>query len=205
MNPMLKRLTTMVLPLVVAAPLYAADSWEVVRNEDGIKVSLSEVEGSNYKMFKGETVISTSVEKVMKSLSRSSSCKLWRFKCGAFISLGDNYYYRVNTLPWPLTDRFVVTRNVRTDNTTMEITYVPVSKLPSKIAQKLPEHDGLVEMQDYSGSWKLEERPKNRVKVTLEIRANPAGSIPAAVVNKGVVDNPFNTLLKMSNYLASGR
>lgn len=191
------------LAFFVAAPLYAAGSWEVVLNEQGIKVSLSKVKGSDYKMFRGETEISTSVDRVMTALSRSSSCKIWRFKCGAFVSLGDDYYYRGNTLPWPLTNRFVVTRNLRTDKATMQITHIPVSKLPAKIARKLPNHDGLIEMQDYSGSWKVEEKRDNRVKVTLEIAANPAGSIPAAMVNKGVVENPYNTLLKLSDYLES--
>jgi len=202
---LLKNLTSMLLALLVVTPLYAINSWEVASEEQGIKVSLKTVEGADYKMFRGETIISATIEDLMTALSNSnsSSCETWRFKCSQLVSLGDNHLYQVNNLPWPMTDRFVVTHNVRINKSTMEITHIPVSELPPEIAEKLPEHQDLVEMQDNSGFWKLEEVSKGKVKVTFEIRANPGRSIPTGVINKGALKRPLYTLQKLSDHFAS--
>ncbi len=190
----------LLVPLFLSVPVQAA-SWEVARDEQGIKVSLSDVGGSDYKMFRGETVIATSVGRLMTAFSDQSSCKSWRFKCGAYVSLGSGYFYRRTTLPWPLSDRFVITRNTQPNETTLLITHIPLAKLPKNIIAKLPDHDGLVEMKQYSGSWKLKQINEGEVEVVYEIRGNPAGNIPSSMVNKGTVDAPFSTLLKLKEYL----
>ena len=41
-----------------------AEDWKVAKNEDGIKVSLSEVPGSDYKAYQGVTLMKTTVAKL---------------------------------------------------------------------------------------------------------------------------------------------
>lgn len=191
----------MVLLFLIVNPLYADDSWEVVRDEQGIEVSLSNVSGSEYKMFRGETVMMAQAETVMNVLTEVDSCHLWRFRCKTYLPLGDDTTFVVNDLPWPLNDRFVITHGVLSDKTTLKITRVPLAELTAEQASQLPDHDGLVEMGEYSGYWKLDVIDNDKVSVRYQIRADPAGSIPAAIINEGVVNNPFNTLLKLRDYV----
>ena len=41
-----------------------AEDWKVAKNEDGIKVSLSEVPGSQYKAYQGVTTIKAPLAKI---------------------------------------------------------------------------------------------------------------------------------------------
>ncbi|MGH8331589.1 MAG: START domain-containing protein, partial [Pseudomonas sp.] len=41
------------LTAVLATSVAQAEDWKVARNEDGIKISLSEVAGSDYKAYQG--------------------------------------------------------------------------------------------------------------------------------------------------------
>ena len=43
------------LTVVLATSVAQAEDWKVAKNEDGIKVSLSEVPGSDYKAYQGVT------------------------------------------------------------------------------------------------------------------------------------------------------
>ena len=202
----LNRITVMLLTLFISTQLHADDLWEVVRNEQGIEISLSKVSGSNYKMFRGEAMISAQAETIMAMLTHPDSCSLWRYKCKTFISLGDSYHLMINDLPWPLSDRFVITRNILTDESTLQITHVPLSELPPEQTNNLPdhdEHDGMIEMDEYNGFWKVEQLNSDEVNVIFQMQANPAGSIPAAVINNGVVNNPFNSLLSLRKHVAT--
>ena len=195
-----------VLACFISTPLHADDLWEVVRNEQGIEISLSKVSGSNYKMFRGEAVISAQAETVMSALTHDDSCSQWRYHCKAFISLGDSYHLLMNDLPWPLSDRFVITRNILTDESTLQITHVPLSELPIEQTNNLPDHDGhdgMVEMNEYSGFWKIEQINSDEVNVIFQMQANPAGSIPAMVINNGVVNSPFKSLLSLRKHVAT--
>ncbi|MCF5647889.1 hypothetical protein GIV51_26050, partial [Pseudomonas syringae] len=49
---------------VVLAGVAQAQDWKVAKDEDGIKVSLSDVPGSDYKAYRGVAVINASVGKL---------------------------------------------------------------------------------------------------------------------------------------------
>jgi len=48
------------------------------------------------------------------------------------------------------------------------------------------------------GFWHLEEIEPNLTKVTYQVLADPK-NIPAWLVNSGVVDQPYETLLNLKN------
>jgi len=199
----LNYIVTMLLALFVSTALQADDLWEVVRNEQGIKISLSKVSESSYKMFRGEVMISAQANTVMSALLNDNSCSQWRYHCKTFISLGDDYHLMIQDLPWPISDRFVITQNILINAATLQISHVPLSKLSPEQASNLPEHDGMIEMKEYSGFWKVEQSNSDEVKVIFQIQANPAGSIPALIINNGVVNNPFNSLLNLRKHIAT--
>ena len=51
------------LTAVLATSVAQAEDWKVAKNEDGIKISLSEVAGSDYKAYQGVTLMKTTMAK----------------------------------------------------------------------------------------------------------------------------------------------
>ena len=59
----LKRMAVLCGFTVLFAATAQAEDWQVAKDEDGIKVSLSEIAGSKYKAYRGVTVINAPVPK----------------------------------------------------------------------------------------------------------------------------------------------
>jgi len=58
-----------------------AESWTVAKNEDGIKVSLSDVSGSQYKAYQGVTTIKASVAKLRSLQEDVAGACAWVHEC----------------------------------------------------------------------------------------------------------------------------
>ena len=65
------------LTAVLAATTAQAEDWKVAKNEDGIKISLSEVPGSDYKSYQGVTLIKTTVAKLRALQEHVSGTCAW--------------------------------------------------------------------------------------------------------------------------------
>ena len=170
-----------------------AEDWKVAKNEDGIKVSLTEVAGSQYKAYQGVTTIKAPIAKV-RSLQEdvAGACK-WIHECKSQKLLkteGDKSwtYTQFNT-PWPVTPRdsiLLVTTSIGSDGAVMRklegvSTYLPVEK-------------GFVRVSQVEGFWKLVPKGADETEVTYQVHTEPGGSVPSWLANKFVIDAPFNTL-----------
>ena len=62
---------------VLLSPVAWAENWQVAKDEEGIKVSLSEVAGSKYKAYRGVTVIKAPLSKVEALQEDVSGAGAW--------------------------------------------------------------------------------------------------------------------------------
>ena len=60
----LKRMAVLCGFTVLFAATAQAEDWQVAKDEDGIKVSLSEIAGSKYKAYRGVALIKAPVAKI---------------------------------------------------------------------------------------------------------------------------------------------
>jgi len=170
-----------------------AESWTVAKNEDGIKVSLSDVSGSQYKAYQGVTTIKASVAKLRSLQEDVAGACAWVHECKSQKILkheGDKTwtYTQFNT-PWPVTPRDSVLQITTvegsdgslTRNLMGQPTYIPAEK-------------GFVRVAQVEGFWKLVPKGANETEVTYQVHTEPGGSVPSWLANKFVVDAPFNTL-----------
>ena len=94
---------------VLLAPAAWAENWQVAKDEEGIKISLSEVAGSKYKAYQGVTVIKAPLAKVQALQEDAVGACAWIHECKSQKLLkheGDQSwtYTQFNT-PWPVTPR----------------------------------------------------------------------------------------------------
>ena len=169
-----------------------AEDWKVAKNEDGIKVSLSEVAGSDYKAYQGVTLMKTTMAKLRALQEDVPGACAWIHECKMQKLLkheGDQSwtYTQFNT-PWPVTPRDSVMHVTTTQGADGSLT----RKLES-VPTYMPEEKGFVRVAKVEGFWKFVPKG-NQVEVTYQVHTEPGGSVPSMVANKFVVDAPFNTL-----------
>lgn len=178
---------------VLLAGVAHAEDWKVAKDEDGIKVSLSEVPGSQYKAYQGVTLINAPVAKISALQEDVAGACAWIYECKTQKLLkheGDTSwtYTQFNT-PWPVTPRdsvLLVTTNKASDGT--------LTRTLEGLPTYLPEEKGFVRVAQVKGFWKLVPKGANQTEVTYQVHTEPGGSVPSWLANKFVVDAPFNTL-----------
>ena len=169
-----------------------AEDWTVAKQADGIKVSLSEVSGSNYKAYQGVTTIKAPLAKVRALQEDVAGACAWIHECKSQKLLkheGDQSwtYTQFNT-PWPVTPRDSIIHVTTSEGADGSLT----RKLEG-VPKYLPEEKGYVRVAEVQGFWKLVPKG-DATEVTYQVHTEPGGSVPAMVANKFVVDAPFNTL-----------
>ncbi len=178
---------------VLAASAAQADGWKVAKDQDGIKVSLNDVSGSQYKAYQGVTTIKASVAKLRSLQEDVAGACAWVHECKSQKVLkregNKTWTYTQFDTPWPVTPR----------DSILEITTVEGadgSLMRNLVGQPkyMPEEKGFVRMAQVEGFWKFIPKGANETEVTYQVHTEPGGSVPSWLANKFVVDAPFDTL-----------
>ncbi|RMQ41890.1 Collagenase-related protease [Pseudomonas cichorii] len=170
-----------------------AEDWQVAKDEEGIKVSLSDVPGSKYKAYRGVTIINASVAKLRALQEDVAGACAWIHECKTQKLLKHEgnkawTYTQFNT-PWPVTPRdsiLLITSEEGADGS--------LTRHIEEQSGYLPEEKGFVRVAEVAGFWKLVPKGPNQTEVTYQVHTDPGGSVPSWLANKFVVDAPFNTL-----------
>ncbi|KAF1027766.1 MAG: hypothetical protein GAK37_02365 [Pseudomonas sp.] len=189
----LKRIAVLCGFTVLFAGAAHAEDWQVAKDEDGIKVSLSEIAGSKYKAYRGVTTIKAPVAKIQALQENAVEACSWIHECKSQKLLKQDgdvaYTYTQFKAPFPVTDRdsiLKITTTKTADGTvTRQLLEVPAYQ---------PEVKGYVRVAQVDGYWKLVPKGDNLTEVTYQVHTEPGGSVPSWLANKFVVDAPFNTL-----------
>ena len=160
---------------VLLAGVAHAEDWKVAKDEDGIKVSLSEVPGSQYKAYQGVTLINAPVAKISALQEDVAGACAWIHECKTQKLLkheGDKSwtYTQFNT-PWPVTPRdsvLLVTSNTAPDGT--------LTRTLEGQPTYLPEEKGFVRVAQVKGFWKLVPKGANQTEVTYQVHTEPGGT-----------------------------
>lgn len=178
---------------VLAVNAAHAQDWNLVKDEDGIKIYLSDVAGSEYKAYRGVTTIKSDVSTLLKLQNDAAGSCAWIHECKTQKVLkqeGDKAwtYAQFNT-PWPVTPRDSVM-----EVTTKQGADGGAIRLMHGVPSYVPEEKGFVRVSELEGSWVFTPKAAGEVEVVYEVHTEPGGSVPSWLANKFVVDAPFNTL-----------
>ncbi|MFC6336311.1 hypothetical protein GIR22_14085 [Pseudomonas sp. CCM 7891] len=189
----LKQMTVVCGFTVLFAASAQAEDWQVAKDEEGIKVSLSEVAGSKYKAYRGVTVIKAPLAKVQALQDDVAGACQWIHECKSQKLLkheGDkSWTYTQFNAPFPVTDRDSIL-----EITTIKEADGSLTRKLLEVPTYLPEEKGYVRVAQVEGFWKLVPKGADQTEVTYQVHTEPGGSVPSWLANKFVVDAPFNTL-----------
>ena len=195
----LKRMAVLCGFTLVFAATAQAEDWQVAKDEDGIKVSLSEVAGSKYKAYRGVTVIKAPVAKIVALQEDVAGACKWIHECKLQKLLkheGDvSYTYTQFNAPFPVSNRDSILKI-----TTSKAADGSITRTLLEVPTYQPEEKGFVRVAQVDGFWKLVPKGDNQTEVTYQVHTEPGGSVPSWLANKFVVDAPFNTLKALKDH-----
>lgn len=109
------------------------------------------------------------------------------------VSKDEFYYYIAFDLPFPASDRDVVVHSMKwIDAKTGSIHTKSVSA-----PDYMPEKSGMVRIRDFQSTWKINPAGEGIMSIDYIAVTDPAGSIPAWIVNMGVTTGPIHTMTEL--------
>ncbi|MCL6703067.1 START domain-containing protein [Pseudomonas sp. T1.Ur] len=181
------------LTVLLATATAQAEDWQVVKDKEGIQVSLSEVTGSKYKAYRGVTVMKTTMAKLRALQEDVPGACAWIHECKSQKLLkhegNKSWTYTQFNTPWPVTSRDSVL-----EVTTEEGADGSLTRKLKGVPTYVPEEKGFVRVAQVDGFWTFTPKGADRIEVTYQVHTEPGGDVPSWLANKFVVDAPFNTL-----------
>ena len=183
-------------------------SWQLVKDENGIKVYTRILAHSDYKEFRGEMDVATKLDVLLNFIKNAERCPDWQYKCIKMLNLSNGYIYKLSNLPWPLSDRYTVMQSQMHHDQqhniyTLQLKNIEREQLPQQILAQLPEEDDTVQMRFSDGYWQFKVDTPSTIHITYQMHGDPAGVIPAVLANQGVTNAAFVTLSNLKKYFAS--
>jgi hypothetical protein len=181
---------------ITSVLLSAEDNWQKEFTKEGITVYTRPIEGSSLKEFKGEGLISASLEVCFNVVADVESQIKWRPDCisSKLIRRDGNIVvsYSETKAPWPVSNRDVIVKSeVIKSQDKIIINFIGVDD-----PELMPLKNNVVRITDITGIWMF-VRKGDETLATFQAKMNPGGSLPAWLANKTAVDQPFKSLMGM--------
>jgi len=172
----------------------ASSDWILQKNENGITVYTRYTDGSKIKEVRVVNIVSSSLSGLVALLLDTRNYPQWIYGCSEskalkIISEKELYNYQVTDVPWPFTDRDVVSDfKVAQDSVTKIVKFTK-----SCLADFLPEKNDMVRIQKIESSYTLTPLGHGNVQVIMQMSIDPGGNVPAWFVNYNLVVAPYKT------------
>ena len=170
--------------------------WQRVEVVHGITVWQRPVEGSSLVEFRGRAVIAAPMVNILAVIRGADRQREWMANCTQSRLLSrqgpvDGHVYgRLQPSVFASERDFVLASRL--------------TRLPQERSMRLdfqqirddraPEVEGVVRMQLLQGFFLLHEVDAGHTEVTYQVRSDPGGSLPTALVNLAALDFPRDTL-----------
>jgi len=176
--------------------LYAEQSpWLLKKSQEGIPVYTRKVAGSPILEYKANVIIDTPIAKAIALFEDEKQIPRWYYQCvhSELVKNEDpknKVIYLILHLPWPVVPRDFVFRRTRTeDPANKEISY-SLTALPDR----LPPVKGMIRVKTIESIWIFKSLAQNQTEIFFQQHTDPAGSIPASIMNQIGVNTPFYSL-----------
>lgn len=195
-------IVTLLIVLTASFGLCGQETWKLHTEKEGVKVFTKSILTSKVKALRIETVLNASAAELVNVLMDIERQKDWVYNTRSCVvvkrnSPSDLYYYSEVTLPWPAQNRDFVAH--------ISVSQHPVSKIITIdapcVSGFVAEKPGIVRIVQSTGKWNITPVSKKQVKVDYTLAVDPAGSIPAWLVNLVASQGPLETFKMLKKQL----
>lgn len=183
-----------VLLLTCLQKANAQQSWQLSTETAGIKVFNTPVPDSRVKALKVECEFNATLSQLVAVLLDVKTCTQWVYHtrlCELLkqVSPSELYYYSEISIPWPAENRDFVAHLVVKQDPETKVVYVDGPAVPGFVPLK----KGIVRIDHSIGKWVLTPTVNNHVKVVYTLQVDPAGAIPAWLINMFAAEGPIQS------------
>ena len=183
--------------LLAAAPLRgAAPNWELIEDDEGIKVWTLAIPGRDLPGFRGITVINAPLERLMKYFLDVDKHTEWMYNCDEsriVKQLAENraiLYNRINA-PWPVKDRDVLVD--------VAYLYTPqrtavTFRFRTTAAAHVPQPRRVVRIPRLEGFYRFWQESPTRTNALYQVEVDIGGNVPDRSAKRYARNLPFETL-----------
>lgn len=182
-----------------------SQDWQQVEAHKNITIYTRHYKDSNFAAFKALAKINRSIESIFAVISDPTSCPLWVDNCiesynylkhhQEKIQFKNRYGYALNHLPWPFKDRDLIVNIVTSNNPdTNEITITMSSD-----KDLIGDNDEAIHITDSHTKYILRPINKNQTEFVWMQHTEPAGELPAWLVNSMIISLPLKSISNLEN------
>jgi predicted RND superfamily exporter protein len=180
-----------------------SQDWLHSKTNKNITIYTRNHKSSNFNAFKAVAKIDQSIESILAVISDPTSCPLWVDNCiesSNYINhqqekkqFNNRYGYALNHLPWPFKNRDIIVNIVTSNNPNTDEITITMSSDKTLIS----ETDEAVHITDSHAKYILRPIKKNITEFVWIQHTEPAGKLPAWLVNSMIIDLPLNSISKL--------
>jgi hypothetical protein len=179
-----------------------SEGWELKKNENGIAVYTRLRSGSDFKDVRVVNTVTSSLAGIVALMLDTKNYTNWIYACREsntleVISAKEIINYQVTEVPWPFSDRDLISHFIIDQDTTSGIITIKKNGLPDYIPLK----DQRVRLKNFRSMYRFTPLHDNQVLVELEYYIDPSGNIPAWLINSSIVEGPYQTTVGMIHQL----
>jgi len=180
----------------------AAQSWDFIKEKDGIKIYTRHEAGMDLKSYRGVTDINAPAEKIYALIENINDNDWWdknltQIKVLKYEKNKGRQYYMIYSSPWPVSDRDIcVDVSISRDTVTGECIFKSVAA-----SGVVPERDGIVRIKDFRQTWTITPAGKEMTHIILEGYIDPDGSIPDWISNMLVSNSPYKAIVGVRDHV----
>jgi hypothetical protein len=172
--------------------------WEFLKDDEGIRVFTRKTEGSPFKEIKVENMMKTDLSSLVSLMKDVDNHKNWTYanKTAEVLERHSEFswiFYGYSDAPWPVQDRDMAIKASLSQDSVTKIVRNEGICIPDYI----PEKDGVVRVPACRSLWTLEPVGADSIRVTLEIKIDMGGNLPAWLVNMVSSKGPYETVRNM--------
>ncbi len=189
--------------LLMHKNVLAESDWQLVRDKQGIQIYSQPVAGSDLNAVRGVTRVQSSLEKIVTLIRDPALRSRWDEFCGEsylykILTPSEELVYLHSKLPWPVSDRDMLNKvSWSQDPDSLVVTMRSLA-----MSNMLPEKKGRVRVVVASNDWQLTPLLDGQVEITTIAHLDPAGPLPAWLLNRLSVDAPYKFLANLRELAA---
>jgi len=180
-----------------------SQEWQHSEIDKNITIYTRSYEDSKFNAFKAVAIIDQSIESIFAVISDPKSCPLWVDNCIEsynFVNhqqenpqFKNRYGYALSHLPWPFKNRDLIVNIVTSNNPdTNEITITMSSD-----KDLISDTNKAIHITDSHAKYILRPIKKNQTEFIWMQHTEPAGELPAWLVNSMIIELPLKSTAKL--------
>jgi len=178
--------------------------WNLLITDGDIKVYTRKTEASPFEEVLLKTKLETDFESVKKILKNCDAYTKWVHNCASSSLVKKEnddvfYYYYEMQAPWPVSNRDMVVKATFTEDETKNTLIMRAVGVKGLIEKK----DGNVRVLNVELKLTFKKTDTNEIELLYYAKMDPAGSVPAWVVNMSIEKGPLNSVKNFEKLLSN--